>query len=195
MCRYVPLEVASFLMRGSLLSAIAAVVLIGCTPASGPASTSIEDSTTTTSADLYGCVSAPESLRHSYGEFPLTIDENPVTAGDTVTIRIGSMVTYDPQQQVEAVDWGITDYGARWECWTGSEWVNTHLLAYNGETLGGDPSVSTTVPAIGRGLPDAFEVIVPDVRPGWYRIKAIADRPGQTGSDWGTGYIAVEVVN
>jgi hypothetical protein len=145
-------------------------------------------------------VSAPVDLRHSYSEFPLSLDENPVVAGSTTTIRIGSMVTLDQYPELE--DWGDTEFAARWECWTGSEWVGTHLLVYNGETVGGgDPTVDTTFLAYIQLLPNAFEIIIPDVRAGWYRLVAEAKRPKQTGEDQGVGrfvegfgYIAVEVI-
>ena len=170
------------------------VVLIGgCTSGSDPSSTTVGDPSSTTTTDAYGCVSAPEDLRHSYSEFPLSLDDNPVDAGGTTTIRIGSMVTFDRDQAAEPVDWGIAGFGARWECWTGSEWVNTHLLVYGGGTVGGDPSVTTTWLDIGRPLPDAYQIIIPNVRAGWYRLVAEAARSGQN-TDSGIGYIAVEVV-
>ena len=144
----------------------------------------------------FGCRSAPEAQRHSESEFPLSVSENPVAAGDVVTLYVGSNETPGGDNIVGGE--AMTGYGSSWQCWNGSEWVSTHLLAHGinepGATMQGQPGATSTVPAIGYVIPFPFEVTVPAVAPGWYRIQTAIIADSDDGSI-GTfvGHVAAEV--
>ena len=110
---------------------------------------------------------------------PLTLVPHPVTAGASVRLEIDAVEE----------DRVMAPWGAAWECWNGSGWVGTHLLEfgweYGGIVVPGRPGATTTMPAIGYGVPqrDDFFVTIPNVPPGWYRLSVM-----------GIGYLAVEVV-
>lgn len=145
----------------------------------------------------FGCETAPEAQRHSESEFPLSVSTNPVVGGEVITLYVGSNETPGADNIVAGA--ALTGYGSSWQCWNGSDWVGTHLLAHGrdepGEALAGEPGVTTTVPAIGLGVPFPFEVTVPISEPGWYRIQTniSADRDGPP--DTFVGHVAVEVAN
>jgi hypothetical protein len=81
-----------------------------------------------------------------------------------------------------------------WECWNGSEWVQTHLpehgrdLSAPGTVVDQEPGVPGTMPAVGYGVPDTFTITVPDVPPGWYQLREVVE-----GSDWDR-LLPVEVI-
>ncbi|MCL1593933.1 MAG: hypothetical protein M3132_06235 [Actinomycetia bacterium] len=153
--------------------------------------------TTVNESTGFGCMSAPEDQRHSTSAFPLSVSDNPVHPGATITLNIGSTVTQTLAQSTDLYgsDRGVTGYGSTWQCWNGSEWVNTHLLVHDGETLTGKPGSTTTVPAIGIPVPGSFSIVVPDVDPGWYRIAANiwVDQPEGSPAAF-SGHIGVEAV-
>jgi hypothetical protein len=69
----------------------------------------------------------------------------------------------------------MVGYGATWECWDGDTFVATHLLEFGvgvqGEAIEGVPGSTTTAPAIGYNIPATFTSTVPEVEPGWYRLR------------------------
>ncbi len=154
----------------------------------------------TTDSDKSGfdCESAPEDQRHSVSVFPLSVSENPVHPGASIDLNIGSTITQSVAGSGDRYqfDQGVTGYGSTWQCWNGSEWVGTHLLVHSGETLAGQPGATTTVPAIELLIPKSFSVVVPEVAPGWYRIRVWVHVPVPDGTPPGDllGYVAVEVV-
>ncbi|MFH1103769.1 MAG: hypothetical protein V1757_02315 [Actinomycetota bacterium] len=131
----------------------------------------------------FGCESAPPEQRTSELAGVLTLIPNPVTAGATATLDIG--VDAAARGGEELVGWG-----ASWECWNGAEWVATHLLEHGlndpGRVVPGTPGQTTTMPAIGYRVPRVFQISIPAVPPGWYRIS-------EQGGDVG-GHLPVEVV-
>jgi hypothetical protein len=169
------------------------VVVVGCTSASEETSTTA--TTPTTNPDPFGCESAPEAERHSYSEFPFAIDENPVDAGAETILRVGTPAAIDLSTNSVPDDLGMTDLGAKWQCWTGTDWVETHVLMLDEETIAAFPGETTTSLGVGRSLPDSFRVVIPDVSPGWYRIevRTIGPEPFDTDGSERFGYIAVEV--
>lgn len=147
-------------------------------------------------ASGFGCESATEDQRHSVSDFPLSVSENPVFPGAPIDLNIGSTTTRSDTGSGDASqNRAVTSYGSTWQCWTGSAWVDTHLLVHNGETLAGQPGATTTVPAIGLPVPESFSIVVPSVDPGWYRItvRIWVDRPDA--SPIGVvGFVSVEVL-
>ena len=132
----------------------------------------------------FGCESAPPQERTPEFVGVLSLIPNPVTAGGTATLDIGP----DPAARSgeEIVGWG-----ASWECWNGTEWVATHLLEHGiggpGAVVPGTPGQTTTMPANAIRVPATFQITIPDVPPGWYRIS-------EQGGDVG-GHLPVEVVS
>jgi len=143
---------------------------------------------------VFGCQPAPEGQRHSQSEFPLSISANPVAGGDVITLYFGSNDTPGGDNIVPGTT--ATGWGSSWQCWNGVEWVDTHLLEHGtgnpGEVIARDPEVVTTMPAVGMPVPDSFEVTVPDVDSGWYRIEADVHSDAQGSL---VGHVAVEVTS
>lgn len=144
----------------------------------------------------FGCTPAPDEQRHSDSEFPLSVSTNPVTAGDVIVLYVGSNETPGPDSIVGGD--ALTGYGSSWQCWDGTEWVDTHLLVHGtdgqGRTLEGEPGVTSTVPAIGLPVPFPFQITVPEVSSGWYRIQStIFAGDGGGPPQPFIGYVAVEV--
>lgn len=184
-------------MRLLVIVLTAALVITACSSQAEPTTTNTVGSTTSTTSG-FGCESAPDSERHSESAFALSVSENPVRPGTEVSLNIGSTVYVELRDspELEWIDRGITGYGSDWQCWNGTGWVGTHLLVHDGETLSGEPGGTTTVPAIGIRIPDEFSIGVPDVAPGWYRIKVEVFVPeaGQDSPARLQGYAAIEVV-
>ena len=135
--------------------------------------------------DVFGCQSAPAEELPDRPPFELRLDPGQVEAGGTASLEIGVMKPDD-----------LAGWGGRWECWTGTEWVATHQIEHGrrdtmpGAALEVVPGTITTMPAIGYRIPETFTITIPDVPPGWYRLReGIASRGGMV-----VGYIAVEVV-
>lgn len=176
---------------------VSASLLVGCTGADDGTTTSLDPtSTTTTTSNPFGCVSAPEPERHSFSDFPLAINDNPVVGESRTVLSIGTPTSVDLTEDALPDDSGLTDLGAKWQCWTGAGWVETHVLMLDGDTITGFPGATTTSIAIGKPIPGAFEVVIPDVAPGWYTIAVHASGSGPSGTDNSDrdGYIAIEVV-
>lgn len=134
---------------------------------------------------ISGCRSAPVDQLPPDSPFPLTLTPNPVAAGDTGTLAIGVTKPDD-----------LAGWGGLWECWTGTGWkathqiVNGHRSGIPGAVLEIEPGTIATMPAIGYRIPDTFTITIPDVPPGWYRLREeIGGRGGMV-----VGYVAVEVV-
>lgn len=141
-------------------------------------------------------MSAPDSERHSTSSFALSISDNPVRPGQTVSLDFGSTVFEEQDDGSDPIDRGLTGYGSTWQCWDGDDWVATHLLVHDGETTAGEPGGTTTVPGIGYVLPNSFAIVIPEVPPGWYRISArtIGPEPYGTANSERQGHVAVEVI-
>ena len=141
-----------------------------------------------------GCEQAPEDQRHSHSQFPLSVSANPVAAGDVVSLIFGSNETPGGDNTISGSS--HTGWGSLWQCWNGIEWVDTHLLEHGtrspGEVIARDPEVVTTMPAIGMSVPNSFEITVPNVDMGWYRIEAdvLSDTEGSL-----AGYVVLEVIS
>ena len=143
---------------------------------------------------LFGCERAPEGHRHSQSQFPLSVSANPIAAGDVITLYFGSNDTPGGDNIVPGTT--LTGWGSSWQCWNGLEWVDTHLLEHGtgspGEAIARDPEVVTTMPAIGLPVPNSFEITVPNVDLGWYRIQADVHSDTQGSL---VGHVALEVTS
>lgn len=142
-------------------AATQAIVLLVAT-----ACTSTADPSTTTTSSL--CSDPPSREVHFDPEFEISLDPNPVDAGAVATLS----VDFEGQPPSDY----IGGAGASWECWNGSAWVETHILvrAFN-ETV--QPSVidlpadsGVGIPDIGLTVPNSYQVMIPDVASGTYRI-------------------------
>lgn len=159
-----------------LLVSIAVIAVVGQIVGwsdNGEAET-VDSESTTLSAPVgsagvgssYGCTSAPDEVGvESASHF--TVSPNPLKAGDPVEfwIRTVEGTSVEP----------VVGYGATWECWTGDPFVATHLLefgaSFQGMAIEGSPGSTTTVPGIAHDIPATFTSTVPDVHPGWYRLR------------------------
>lgn len=158
-----------------IMRVIAALLVVGLTAACGG----------TEDAQPVGCRSAPADQRTSESAFSMTLTPNPVVAGATASLDLGAINPRD-----------VAGWGGLWECWNGIEWVATHQIEHGrtpatpGAALAIEPGTFTTMPAIGYLIPDTFTITIPEVPPGWYRIREGV----YGGGDVAVGYITVEVV-
>jgi len=117
----------------------------------------------------------------------ISLDPNAVDAGGEVTLS----VHFDGQPPGDY----IGAAGMSWECWKGDSWVETHILvrAFNESAkpsaidLSADGDVG--VPDIGLNVPNSYDVLIPQVAPGIYRITDRIFGPDSTL----TAHVAVEV--
>lgn len=91
-----------------------------------------------------------------------------VQAGTVASLSVQPVPDFDSSAQLI----GSVSY---WQCWTGSEWMDTHVLE---RTPGGsyrtaplDPVTPPTIEAVAYPLPEVFTIEIPDVRTGTYRIR------------------------
>jgi hypothetical protein len=156
------------------LALVTLVASCTTTPSAGPSTTSAS------------CVEPPASEQTSSSSVTLTVDPNPVTPGSVATLSVDSRI---PQGLVDGV-------ATWWQCWNGTEWIDTYLVERdygNGPTtLKIEPGVTTTIPALGLGVPNSATIIIPDVAPGLYRIR---DELDSQGSEPIAGFVLVEVVS
>jgi hypothetical protein len=141
--------------------------------------------TTTTVGDPgvywdFDCRSAPVEQRTSASSMWLAVDPHPVTAGASVALEVG---TREGRREDYTGSW------VGWECWNGSGWVMTHIMELGWESGGrvvpGEPGVTWTVAGVDYRTPNEFWFTVPNVPPGWYRLRVDV---------FGGGYLVVEVV-
>lgn len=129
---------------------------------------SAEPSTTTSEGP---CTDPPASELEFDSEFDISLDPNTVGPGDGATLS----VDFEGQSPGDY----IGGAGMSWEWWNGDKWVKTHILvrAFNESTQPSVIDLSTGedvgVPDIGLTVPNSYEVLIPQVAPGTYRI---ADR-------------------
>ena len=171
-----------------IVGAVATLLLVAT------ACTAADTSTTTTSTAGTStihtrsiCSSPPAGEMEPDSEFEISLDPNPVDAGREATLSI-DFEGHAPSDYIGGA-------GASWECWNGDRWVETHVLvrAFNKST---QPSVidlsadtDTGIPDIGLIVPSSYQVLIPQVAPGTYRITDRIFGPGPTL----TGHILFEV--
>jgi len=158
----------------------AAILLLVATACTSTANPSI-----TTTQSL--CSDPPAGEVEFDSEFEISLDPNPVDAGGGATLS----VDFEGQPPGKY----IGGAGASWECWNGDTWVETHILvrAFNESTQPNviDLSANTDVgiPDIGLSVPNSYQVLIPQVTPGTYRITDRVFGPDSTL----TAHVAVEV--
>jgi hypothetical protein len=94
----------------------------------------------------------------------------------------------------------VVGVAAFWECWTEEQgWVATHVLVrgYGDRSpavLEYDPDSNAFVELVALAVPNTYPILIPDVRPGTYRIRdevadVVEDTPARI-----TGFVLVEVL-
>lgn len=146
--------------------------------------TSCAGSTSATETGV-ACAEPPSSELEQTSELALLVEPNPVAAGTTA--RLSMELDGLPAD-------AIVGAGVEWQCWNGSDWVPTHQIirAFNDfdpSTIEVAPGATTTVVAIGLSIPNSYEIIIPNVVPGTYRI---ADKAIVSGAEV-SGFVLVEV--
>lgn len=112
------------------------------------------------------CQTAPSSnLDVSGSAFDMRVSSSPARAGQIIELFIG-----------RGREDNITGIPTLWQCWDGTDWINTHVGTKVSRATSGDPEVyrvesSPRFAAIGIGVPDTFRIRVPDLPPGTYRIE------------------------
>jgi hypothetical protein len=146
--------------------------------------TAVGEPSTTTSASV-ACSEPPPEALVAESEFDVDLSPNPVEAGGE------AMLSVDYDGPLEGLNGGV---GASWECWSGDRWVATHILVRAIEDW--EPSVidlsdpSEEVIDIGLLIPNSYQVLIPEVAPGTYRIS-----DGLFGFEMSlTAYVIVEVI-
>lgn len=132
------------------------------------------------------CTEPPEDeLLNDDSGFEVTVEPNPVVAGTEATLSV--LPSEETPRDL------IGGLGAEWECWNGSEWVQTHILVRgaNGPAAVVDLTTDSTIaiPDLGLQVPNSYPIVIPDVAPGTYRLT---DRLIGNESDL-VGYEIVEV--
>jgi hypothetical protein len=133
------------------------ILAAGCTAAGEPS--------TTTSASV-ACSEPPPEALVAESEFDVDLSPNPVEAGIEATLSV------DYDGALEGLNGGV---GASWDCWSGDRWVATHILVRAIEDWESsvidlsDPKEE--VIDIGLLIPNSYQVLIPDVAPGSYRIR------------------------
>lgn len=117
-------------------------------------------------APLDRCTDPPADALAEVSRFALDLEPNPISPGGEATLIVGfDDAGADP----------VGGAGALWQCWTGAEWESTHQIlrpfaSPDAEARYIEPSTEPTIPGVGLPVPNSFEVVVPDVAPGVYRI-------------------------
>lgn len=132
------------------------------------------------------CTEPPEDqLPTDDSAFEVSVEPNPVAAGAEATLSVS------PSHETPA-DF-IGGLGADWECWNGSEWVQTHTVVRGAlgppEVVDLSTDSTIAIPDVGLQVPNSHLIIIPDVAPGTYRLT---DRLFGNESDL-IGYEIVEV--
>jgi hypothetical protein len=149
----------SGLKKGTVVAVGVVAFAAGCTSAAEPS--------TTTSSGVE-CSAPPAEVLVAESEFDVELSPNPVEAGSEVTLSI------DYDGPLEGLNGGV---GASWECWSEDRWVATHILVRAIEDW--EPSVidpsdpSEEVIDIGLLIPNSYQVLIPEVPPGTYRIRDV----------------------
>lgn len=113
------------------------------------------------------CMEPPVGELQAESPFEVAVEPNPVTAGGEATLSVS------PSEETPAdVNGGL---GADWECWDGSEWVQTHRIVRGFDfgqpatiDLGSDSTIA--IPDVGVQVPSSRQIVIPDVEPGTYRL-------------------------
>jgi hypothetical protein len=116
-------------------------------------------------------------------EVPYILDPNPLRSGATalLSVRPG-----DGDHDDDGISQGLS-----WSCWNGVSWIQTHQVIRD---IGGQtepnpapPGAVTTVVGVWLPIDQGYEVTIPDVEAGTYRISD-RTRGGLT------GFVYVEVI-
>jgi hypothetical protein len=112
------------------------------------------------------CQTPPSSaLNVSGSAFDMAVSTSPARAGQIIELSVARS-----RQD------NITGIPTFWQCWDGSDWINTHVGTKMSRDSAWDPEVYRieSGPAFalpGIIVPDTFRIRVPDLPPGTYRIE------------------------
>ena len=134
------------------------------------------------------CQLPPATEIETPSPIAMTLDPNPATAGTMATLQVS-----DAGLPSDAV----VGLGLAWQCWDGSQWIDTHQLVrsvdpFQAQIIVVEPGVTTTIAGLGVALPSIAEILTPDVAPGIYRIREEAVQPGP---QFTPGHLIVEVID
>lgn len=142
---------------------------------------------TSTTVAPPSCLAPPAAELAAVSPLAIKVDPNPVAVGSRATLTVAA----------DGLPEGaIVGAGAAWQCWNGSQWINTHQIVRggygteHGAAIEDGPGDTTTIPAVGIPLPDSSPIMIPDVEPGTYRLADTATQPG--GGEI-SGWVIVEV--
>lgn len=126
-----------------------------------------EPAATTAPAVGVECQTPPLAERELASPAQVSIEPNPVAADATVTLSVSG--------EGLLPEYGAATY-ASWQCWDGTEWVDTHIAFIIGpagqpETIQSLPGVTVTFAAALLVLPLETPIVVPALPPGTYRIR------------------------
>jgi len=131
------------------------------------------------------CQEPPAGELTAESAIEIVITPNPVAPGSEASLLITGEGLPDK---------AATGAGAFWQCWDGSQWVDTHHIvkelvgvAYRTREL--TPGATWTIPAVGYVLPSSRPILIPNVPPGTYRV---VDSVFVDGTEI-TGFAIVEV--
>ena len=120
---------------------------------------------TTSSTGQAECVAPPQTEIDRVSPVAMSVEPNPVSAGDRATLTM----------QGDGLDDATTGPGVEWQCWEGSSWITTNYQVVLG--FGGNPSTQliepgtdSTIPAIALHVPNEHPIVIPPVTPGRYRL-------------------------
>ena len=130
------------------------------------------------------CQDPPAEELSAESALDIVVTPNPAASGMEASLSVsGDGLAAD----------AVTGAGAFWQCWNGSQWVDTHHMV-KGEsatyrTRAVTPGATVTIPAVGYLLPSSRAILIPDVPPGTYRI---VDSVAVDGAVM-TGFVLVQV--
>jgi hypothetical protein len=131
------------------------------------------------------CVDPPPEEVARVSTLMVSVVPNPVIAGSQAILSVAPAAFSGD---------GMVGAGAQWQCWNGTDWVDTYQIVrgfggYGAVTLQVQPGATTTVPAIGLPIPNSYPIIIPDVEPGMYGILDTVE-PAKV-----SGFVMVQVVD
>ena len=137
------------------------------------------------------CADPPSSEGQVESLAVLKLEPSPVAADSSADLSV---------ERGSVSENAVVGVAAFWECWTEEKgWVPTHVLVrgYGDRSpavLEYDPDSNAFVESVALAVPSTYPILIPDVRPGTYRIRdEVADIVEGTPARV-TGFVLVEVL-
>lgn len=140
---------------------VLATVLVATACSSGAATT------TTMPPPNVACEEPPSDKLETPSTIEMSVQPSPAAPRETVSLTVSTQGL--PDDALGGVD-------ARWQCWSGSQWVTTHAVYRGfgdnpGQTIPLNSEFQIRVPSIGLDLDRGFPIVIPQVESGTYRIE------------------------